>query len=77
MIKAHIPGTLPKLGGVIYIVSLERTEEEVKKEIRGGKVINVKRLGTNRSGVKKDSILMVQSDTDFEQTSSRNQNEMN
>lgn len=54
-----------KLKGVISNVPLEITEEEIKKEIKGGKLIDVKRLQTNKDGVKKDSLpMMVQ----FERT---------
>ena len=33
--------------------------KEVKEEIRGEKVIDVKRLKTNKDGVKKDSLSML------------------
>lgn len=55
-ITVHIPGTAAKLRGVISNVPLEMSMEEVKKEIQGGKVIEVKRLQTNKSGVKSDSL---------------------
>lgn len=48
-----------KLKGVISNVPLEITEEEIKKEIKGGKLIDVKRLQTNKDGVKKDSLPMM------------------
>ena len=38
---------------------IEMTEKEVKEEIRGEKVIDVKRLKTNKDGVKKDSLSML------------------
>lgn len=50
---------MAKLRGVISNVPLEMTEEEVKKEIRGGKVMDVKRLQTNKGGVKKGSLSML------------------
>ena len=52
----HIPG---KLRGVISNVPLEMSTEEVKKEIQGGKVIEVKRLQTNKSSVSKSDSLSV------------------
>ena len=46
-IKAHVPGMAAKLRGVITNVPLEMSMEEVKKMIKGGKVIDAKRLQTN------------------------------
>lgn len=58
-IATHIPGKVANLRGVISNVPLEMTKEEVKKDIRGGKVLNVKRLQTNKDGVKKESLSML------------------
>lgn len=58
-IMVHIPGTAAKLRGVISNVPMEMSMEEVKKEIQGGKVIEVKRLQTNKSGVKSDSLSVL------------------
>lgn len=41
--------------GVITGVSLSVTEEEMKKNIKGAKVVNVKRMKTTRDGEAKDS----------------------
>lgn len=58
-IKVHVPGMAAKLRGVISNVPLEMSIEDVKKEIQGGKVIEAKRLQTNKSGVKLDSLSIL------------------
>lgn len=50
---------MAKLRGVISNVPLAMTKEEVKKEIRGGKVLDIRRLRTNKDDVKKDSPSML------------------
>ena len=58
-IKAHVPGMAAKLHGVITNVPLEMSMEEVKEEIKGGKVIEAQRLQTNKSGVKQNSLSVL------------------
>jgi hypothetical protein len=58
-IKVHVPGMAAKLRGVISNVPLEMSVEDVKSEIRGGKVLEVKRLQTNKGGVKSDSLSVL------------------
>ena len=58
-IKAHVPGMAAKLRGVITNVPLEMSMEEVKEEIKGGKVVEAKRLQTNKSGVKQNSLSVL------------------
>ena len=58
-IKAHVPGMAAKLRGVITNVPLEMSMEEVKEEIKGGKVVEAKRLQTNKSGVKQSSLSVL------------------
>ena len=58
-IKAHVPGMAAKLRGVITNVPLEMSMEEVKEEIKGGKVIEAKRLQTNKSGYKQNSLSVL------------------
>jgi len=58
-IKVHVPGMVAKIRGVISNVPLEMSVEDVKREIRGGKVLEVKRLQTNKDGVKSDSLSVL------------------
>lgn len=58
-ITVHIPGMAAKLRGVISNVPLEMSTEEVKKDIQCRKMIEAKRLQTNESGVKSNSLSVL------------------
>ena len=53
--RNYVPGMVAKLRGVITNVPLEMSMEEVKEEIKGGKLVEAKRLQTNKSGIKQNS----------------------
>ncbi|XP_034065952.1 uncharacterized protein LOC117542404 [Gymnodraco acuticeps] len=64
-IKCHVPGANRKILGVISGVPIEIGIEELKKEIKGGKVSVVKRLPTRYQGKIVDSLSVL---LQFEET---------
>lgn len=58
-IKSHVPGANWKIRGVISGVPLEVSMEDLKKEIKGGKVTVVKRLPTRFQGKIVDSLSVL------------------
>lgn len=63
--KAHIPGAMAKVRGVISGVPLSMSMQDVKNEIQGGKVIEAIRLKTKRDGALKETLSVV---VQFEKT---------
>lgn len=63
--KAHIPGAMAKVRGVISGVPLSMSMEDVKNEIQGGKVIEAIRLKSKRDGALKETLSVV---VQFERT---------
>lgn len=57
--KAHIPGIMSKLRSVISGVPLSMSMEDVKKEMQGGKVIEVTRLQSKKEGLIKETLSVV------------------
>lgn len=49
-VKCHIQGSMIKMRGVIDQMPLEMTMEDVKACPKGGKVIDVKRMKSRKSG---------------------------
>lgn len=58
-VKSHIPGFMARLRGVISGVPLEMTMEEVKNEIKGGKITNATRIKSRREGELKDTMAVI------------------
>jgi len=63
--KAHIPGAMAKVRGVISGVPLSMSMDDVKKEIQGGKIVEATRLKTKRDGTLKETLSVV---VQFERT---------
>lgn len=57
--KAHVPGDLASVRGVISGIPLSMTMEDIKKEIKGGKVIKASRIKNKRDGVLKDTTAVI------------------
>ena len=53
--KAHVPGAMAKLGGVISGVPLDMPMEDVKSELKGGKIVKDTRLKSKRDGTLKET----------------------
>ncbi|XP_035984310.1 uncharacterized protein LOC118557929, partial [Fundulus heteroclitus] len=58
-VKTFIPGAATRLRGVITGVPLDMTVEEIKQEIKGGKVMEVTRIKHKRDGVVKDTMAII------------------
>ena len=58
-VKCTVFNQFSKVKGVISPVSKELTEDEIKKNIKGCDVLEVKRLKSTRGGVKSDSLAVL------------------
>lgn len=58
-IKTYIPGYLARLRGVISGVPIEMTMENMKKETKGGKIIDATRIKSKRDWELKDTMAVI------------------
>jgi hypothetical protein len=58
-IKSHVPGVYPRLKGVITVVPISMSRDDIKENVKGGRVMEAKRLISRREGQRRESLSVM------------------